>query len=53
MEEITTVLDGLEYAFFKLVKPVEYLPKEVDILMEVRHMPRAVERFRKLGYGAA
>lgn len=50
VEEVSRALDGLEYAFFKLVKPVEYVPADIDLLVGTGHVPEAVRRLKWLGF---
>lgn len=50
LSEITSALDGLRYVLFKTRKPVVYVPSDIDVLIDRRHVGRAVERLRKLGY---
>jgi hypothetical protein len=47
---IANVLEGLDYAFFKLAKPVAYVPADIDILIDSDHVWCALEKLAKLGY---
>jgi hypothetical protein len=47
---VSRALDGFDYSFFKLVRPIWYVPADVDLLIRRREAGRAAKRIRKLGY---
>lgn len=52
-ELISKVLRDHSYAFFKLVKPISYVPADIDILVSVKHVGEAIKSIRSLGYDIA
>ncbi len=50
VEEVRDSLSGLNYAFFKLIKPVTYTPADVDVLIDPGDVREATIRLIKLGY---
>jgi len=52
VERIAHIFRGLDYTFFKLVKPVTYMPSDVDILVAYGDISSAFSRLRKLGFTA-
>ncbi|QOJ79267.1 nucleotidyltransferase family protein [Infirmifilum lucidum] len=47
---ITKVLKGYDYAFFKLVKPVVYVPADIDLLIKASQAVYAAKQLISLGY---
>ncbi|MBS7613181.1 hypothetical protein KEJ48_02910 [Candidatus Bathyarchaeota archaeon] len=47
---LSKALKGYDYAFFKLVKPVSYVPADVDLLVNVDQTRKAAKRIMELGY---
>lgn len=47
---VSRVLDGLDYAFFKLVKPIHYVPADIDVLIGRSDVARAVYRLSSHGF---
>lgn len=45
-------LSGLNYALMKFVKPVAYVPADVDVLVSAEDAPFALRRIEGLGYRA-
>ncbi|QOJ79265.1 nucleotidyltransferase family protein [Infirmifilum lucidum] len=50
---IAGALRGLDYAFFKLVKPVAYVPADVDLLVRAGQAVQAAKRLISLGFEVA
>ncbi|MEM3694078.1 MAG: hypothetical protein QXI39_08695 [Candidatus Bathyarchaeia archaeon] len=50
VEEVNHKLKGLNYAFYKLVKPVVYAPSDIDILIGIEDLEEAAYRLRDLGF---
>ncbi|MGC9227643.1 hypothetical protein [Caldivirga sp.] len=50
VEEVRDALSGLNYAFFKLVKPVTYTPADVDVLVASSEVNEAALRLIRLGF---
>ncbi|WP_054857859.1 hypothetical protein [Vulcanisaeta sp. JCM 16159] len=50
VSEIEDALDGIEHAFIKLIKPVVYVPADVDVLVERDQVLLAVAKLTRLGY---
>ena len=53
VERISHALKGLSYAFFKLIKPISYVPADVDLLIDVNHVKSATHEIMGLGYRVA
>jgi hypothetical protein len=53
VETISKLLRGYDYAFFKLVKPLSYVPADIDILVDAGQVGRVVHEIVGLGYGVA
>ena len=53
VERISHALKGLSYAFFKLIKPISYVPADVDLLIDVSHVKSATHEIMGLGYRVA
>uniref|UniRef100_A0A7J3SME8 Nucleotidyltransferase family protein n=1 Tax=Fervidicoccus fontis TaxID=683846 RepID=A0A7J3SME8_9CREN len=43
-------LDGFSFAFFKLVKPVSYVPADVDVLVKSEEREEIIRRIEGLGF---
>ncbi len=50
VRKISEVLKGTEYVFFKFVKPIFYVPADIDILVEESYVGRAVRALVGLGF---
>ncbi len=50
VEELSELMDGLNYAFFKLIKPIPYVPSDVDLLISKSDLEDAVSKLLKAGY---
>jgi len=50
VETLSKYLKGNEYVFFKLIKPVTYVPADIDLLVSMRHIKRIVKLIDGLGY---
>ena len=50
VERVAHIFRDLDYAFFKLVKPVIYTPSDIDILIAYDDISSAFSRLRKLGF---
>ncbi len=50
VEILSKVLKGYEYTFFKLVKPVSYVPADVDVLVNANQIGRVAKEVMGLGY---
>lgn len=48
--EVLKVLSGLEYALYKFRRPYEHVSVDLDILVSLRDIPRAVGRLKKIGF---
>jgi len=53
VERISHALKGLGYAFFKLIKPISYVPADVDLLVDVSQVKSATHEIMGLGYRVA
>ena len=47
---LSKILKNYDYAFFKLVKPVTYVPADVDILVNTNYFRNVVKEVRGLGF---
>ncbi len=47
---VAEALDGLSYVFIKLRKPVVYVPSDIDVLIDRRHVVEAIARLVKKGF---
>jgi len=47
---LSRLLKNHDYAFFKLVKPISYVPADVDLLVDVSQARKAVKEIIGLGY---
>ena len=50
---ISKLLREYNYAFFKLIKPVSYVPADVDILIDEGQVKKAAHEIIHLGYTVA
>ena len=50
---LSKLLKGYDYAFFKLVKPLSYVPADIDILIDANQIGKVVHEVVGLGYGVA
>ncbi len=50
VQEVSKRLEGLNYAFFKIVKPVAYVPSDIDVLIDWGDLASALSRLRESGY---
>jgi hypothetical protein len=53
VQAISKLLKGYDYAFFKLVKPLSYVPADIDILIDANQIGKVVHEVVGLGYGVA
>jgi len=50
VEILSKDLDGFNFAFFKLVKPVSYVPADVDVLVKYDEREEIIRRIEGLGF---
>jgi hypothetical protein len=50
VEKLSRGLDGFSFAFFKLVKPVSYVPADVDVLVRSEEREEIIRRIEGLGF---
>ena len=50
VENLSKDLDGFSFAFFKLVKPVSYVPADVDVLVKSEEREEIIRRIEGLGF---
>jgi hypothetical protein len=50
VQTISKLLKGYDYAFFKLVKPLSYVPADIDILVDANQIGKVVHEIVGLGY---
>jgi hypothetical protein len=50
VEILSKNLDGFSFAFFKLVKPVSYVPADVDVLVKYDEREEIIRRIKELGF---
>jgi len=53
IQTLSKLLTNYNYVFFKLVKPVRYVPADVDLLIEESQVVKAAHRIMGLGYRVA
>jgi hypothetical protein len=53
VQTISKALKGYDYAFFKLVKPLSYVPADIDILIDANQIGKVVHEVIGLGYNIA
>ena len=46
---LSKILKDYSYAFFKLIKPVRYVPADVDLLVKASHINKVVKDIMTLG----
>jgi len=50
VQTISKLLRDFDYAFFKLVKPLSYVPADIDILVDANQIGKVVHEIVGLGY---
>jgi hypothetical protein len=50
---LSKLLKGYDYAFFKLIKPVSYVPADVDVLINANQVGKTAKQIVGLGYRVA
>jgi hypothetical protein len=50
VEILSKDLDGFSFAFFKLVKPLSYVPADVDVLVKYDEREEIIRRIEELGF---
>jgi len=50
---LSKLLKGYNYAFFKLIKPLSYVPADVDLLIDTSQAKSAAHEIMGLGYRVA
>jgi hypothetical protein len=50
VEILSKDLDGFNFAFFKLVKPISYVPADVDVLVKYDEREEIIRRIEELGF---
>ena len=50
VEFLSKNLDGFSFAFFKFVKPVSYVPADVDVLVKFDEREEIIRRIKRLGF---
>jgi len=50
VEFLSKDLDGFSFAFFKLVKPVSYVPADIDVLVKYDEREEIIRRIKELGF---
>jgi hypothetical protein len=50
---LSKLLKDYDYAFFKLVKPLSYVPADIDILIDVNQIGKVAHEIMELGYNIA
>jgi hypothetical protein len=50
---LSKLLKNYNYAFFKLIKPISYVPADVDILVDESQAEKATHEIMRLGYTIA
>lgn len=50
VKDIANTFKDLNYAFFKFVKPIAYVPSDIDLLVEHEAVSSAIFKLRKLGF---
>jgi hypothetical protein len=53
VQTLSKLLKDYNYAFFKLVKPLSYVPADVDLLIDVSQVKSAAHEIMGLGYRVA
>lgn len=47
---VSRALSGYDYSFFKLVRPAEYVPADIDLLVNQHEVEGVAKRIEELGY---
>ncbi len=50
---LSDLLEGSNYAFFKFLKPMNYVPSDIDILVNLCDVEEFVKKISRLGYNVA
>ncbi len=50
VEKISKALEGVDFTFYKLLKPVSYVPADIDILVKVNEVEYVIEKLNELGF---
>ena len=50
VEMLSKSLSGHDYVFFKLVKPVSYVPADIDVLVKLEEVGEIIRKIVGLGY---
>jgi hypothetical protein len=50
VESLQSELDGLDYAYFKFIEPVPYLPRDIDLLTTEEEICLIARRLERNGY---
>jgi len=53
IQALSKLLKDYNYAFFKLIKPLSYVPADVDLLVDAKQAGRVTHEIRGLGYTVA
>jgi hypothetical protein len=53
VQTLSKLLKEYNYAFFKLIKPVSYVPEDVDLLIDEGQAEKAAQEIMRLGYTVA
>jgi hypothetical protein len=53
VQTLSKLLKEYNYAFFKLIKPVSYVPADVDLLIDESQAEKAAHEIMRLGYKVA
>jgi hypothetical protein len=53
VQTLSKLLREYDYAFFKLIKPVSYVPADVDLLIDEGQVKKAAHEIMRLGYTVA
>jgi hypothetical protein len=53
VQTLSKLLREYNYAFFKLIKPVSYVPADIDLLIDKSQAKKAVHEVMRLGYTVA
>ena len=53
VQVLSKLLKNYDYAFFKLIKPVSYVPADVDLLINISQAKKATHEIMRLGYTVA
>ncbi|MBS7610485.1 hypothetical protein KEJ19_08055 [Candidatus Bathyarchaeota archaeon] len=50
VKNLSKALNGHDYAFFKLVKPISYVPADIDLLINAYQVKKAAKEVMGVGY---